>query len=62
MHRSLLIAALAALVVGCGGNKEDPEGVIPEHQLKAMEKAENVEQTLLDADAARREEIDRQSE
>jgi hypothetical protein len=52
---SLVVAAV--LMSGCGGDKveEKPQGVIPEHQLKALEKAENVEDVLKEAEKARLE-------
>ena len=48
------------MLAGCGGDSETekPEGVIPEHQLKALEKAENVENLLEEADKARRSATD----
>lgn len=51
---AMLLAA--AVITGCGSEQEaeKAEGVIPEHQLKALEKAENVENLLEDAEKARR--------
>ena len=50
------------LLVACSSDKqaeaESPEGVIPQAQLQALEKAKAVEQTLLDADAMRRAKAD----
>ena len=54
-------ALLACLVVtGCAKPDPEPTGVIPKQQLDAMEQAKGVEQALLDADQARREEMERQ--
>lgn len=47
-------------MLGCGTGQE-PEGVIPQHQLKALEKAKNVENMLLDAEQERRKKIDNSS-
>ncbi|BFM10193.1 hypothetical protein R50072_03460 [Simiduia litorea] len=50
------------VLVACSQEKPveaaKPEGVIPQAQLRALEKAKAVEQTLLDADAARRAKAD----
>ena len=55
-----LLVALA--VVACSSEKqaetEKLDGAIPQAQLQALEKAKSVEQTLLDADAARRAKLD----
>ena len=60
----LVIAVLGGLLIACGsenGNeKEEPQGVIPEHQLKALEKAKSVEQALLDAEEERKKEMEDQ--
>lgn len=57
---------IAITVVGCDSGakteKEKPKGVIPEAQLKSMEKAKGVEDVLADAEEKRRKEIERQSE
>ncbi|MDN3638304.1 hypothetical protein QWY82_05695 [Simiduia curdlanivorans] len=49
-------------LVACSSDKQveadRPEGAIPQAQLQALEKAKAVEQTLLDADAARRAKAD----
>jgi hypothetical protein len=56
MSITLLLAGLTA----CGGEQEPNkvEGVIPAHQLQALEKAKNVEDMLKEADKARREATD----
>ena len=55
-----LLVALA--VVACSSEKQtEPEkldGAIPQAQLQALEKAKSVEQTLLDAEAERRVNVD----
>ena len=48
---------LAILLTACGGSTE-PAGVIPKGQLEALEKAENVEGMLMDAQKKRLEEVD----
>jgi len=61
MKITLLLVLLACLTA-CDSNKkseaEKLDGAIPQAQLQALEKAKAVEQTLLDADAARRAEAD----
>ncbi len=55
----VVVLALTILSSACSNeNKAEPKGVIPEHQLKALEKAKNTEQLLLEAEANRRKEID----
>jgi hypothetical protein len=62
---------IAIIVFGslsaCGGDKststtedDTPKGVIPEHQLQALEKAKNVEDVLRESEQQRREELDKQ--
>lgn len=53
-----VISALALGVVACAPEKE-PTGVIPEGHLKAMEKANNVEGMLNDAQKKQMEEVDK---
>lgn len=48
---------MAILLTACGGSAE-PKGVIPKGQLEALEKAENVEDILMDAQKKRLEEVD----
>lgn len=52
-------------LAACSSDKqaeaEKPTGAIPQAQLQALEKAKAVEQTLKEADAARRAEIDEAS-
>jgi hypothetical protein len=59
----VIVALLCAgLLMACSSDKQSEteklEGAIPQAQLQALEKAKSVEQSLLDADAARREKID----
>lgn len=48
-----IIAIFVSLIISCGSKSEnkdeDLQGVIPEHQLKALEQAQGVEQMLDDA-------------
>lgn len=56
MIRYGAILLMAALVAACGDSgDEKPEGAIPEHMLESMDKAENVEDVLEQADQQRRE-------
>ena len=51
------IALLALFIVACSA-EEEPTGVIPEGHLKALEKANNVEDLLNDAQKKQLEEVD----
>ena len=51
------IITLAMVLTACGGSTE-PEGVIPKGQLEALEKAENVEDMLIEAQKKRLKEVD----
>ncbi len=42
--------------------KEKPAGVIPQHQLKALDKAKGVEELLQETDQDRREKMDESSQ
>lgn len=54
-------ALLIGLLAACGGGKEEEaKGVIPEHMIESMDKAENVEDVLRQADQQRREQGDNQ--
>ena len=44
--RWVLLTAILALGSSCSSDGEDPQGVIPEGQLQAMEKARAVEDAL----------------
>ena len=45
------VLAISVLLIACSDEKtsEKPNGVIPEHQLKALEKAKDVENQLQQA-------------
>ncbi|MCR8922518.1 hypothetical protein NO559_07020 [Dasania sp. GY-MA-18] len=49
--------ALIILIASCG-KSEEPAGVIPEHQMQALESAKNVEQVLKDAEQQNRQQIE----
>ena len=53
-----LVVLLTGLLFGCASDDE-PQGVIPEQQLKALEKAKGAEQMLLDAAEKRQEEMEK---
>jgi hypothetical protein len=60
MHitKYLLPLLLSGFLLGCGsGDKE--QGVIPEHQLKALDKAKGAEQMLMDAEEKRKKEMEK---
>ncbi len=59
MTRILLALFTATLLAACAAEKE-PEGVIPEHQLNSMQKAEDVEAMMQKAEQERRDQIDNQ--
>ncbi|WP_156820727.1 hypothetical protein [Dasania marina] len=52
-----VIFALVTLMTGCS-KSEEAKGVIPEHQMQALESARNVELMLKNADEKRRQEIE----
>jgi hypothetical protein len=62
--RYFLVVLLSVLLVGCGATpgdeNENAPAVILEHQLDALEKAKAVEQTVLDADAKRKSDLEKQ--
>ena len=59
MERYALLAVLLGGLVACGASdQEEPEGVIPGHMVESMEKAENVEDVLKQAEQQRRSEIE----
>jgi hypothetical protein len=49
---------LASLLTACGYGKEDPEGAVPAHMMDSMDKAENVEDVLQQAEQQRREQAE----
>ena len=53
-------AVFFSLLVACGSGEpsDEPGGVIPEHQLQALEKAEGVEAMILEADEKRRKQME----
>ena len=57
---SVVVAVFCGLMVGCGSGDEgeEPQGAIPEHQLKALDKAKGTEQMLLDAEEKRKKEME----
>ena len=55
---SMALAVSLLLLAGCGGSDEEPEGAIPQHQLDALKKAENVEDVMQQAQQKRQEQID----
>lgn len=52
-----VVTCLAA--AGCARPDPEPEGVIPQQQLDALDKAQATEQALIDAEQRRREEMER---
>ena len=52
-----LSLALVTLMTACGSSSE-PEGVIPEAQLNALDKANKVEDVLKDAQKKQLEKVD----
>lgn len=59
-----VVILLSAFLVGCGAKpgeeNEDTQVKIIEHQLEALEKAKAVEKTVLDTDAKRKSELEKQ--
>jgi uncharacterized protein YcfL len=64
-NKFTITIVLAVLLVGCGSDQPEEakakvEVIILQDQLKALEKAKSVEKTLLDAEAKRKEELQKQ--
>ena len=59
---TITMAVLAVLLSGCGsGDKNgEPQGAIPEPQLKALEKAKGTEKMMQDAEEQRRKQMEEQ--
>jgi hypothetical protein len=63
MMKAITLIGFGMLLLACGSepdlanNAQKIPGIIPEHQLEALENAKNVEQMLFDADAQRREKL-----
>jgi hypothetical protein len=53
----VIVILFAALSIGCGAKsdneKEKPQGVIPQYQLKTLEKAKEVNKIMRDATTER---------
>lgn len=58
MKTILLLLAITTLSSCSADKPEDAKGVIPKHQLEALEKAKAVENTLLEASKKRMESPD----
>jgi hypothetical protein len=57
----LLSLCLVFTLSACGGSDDqEATGAIPEHQLDAMDKAQDVEAALQEAEQQRREQLDNQ--
>lgn len=54
----LLLSVLSACSSDDGEKEQQPQGVIPQHQLQALEKAKQVEDTLKQAEQERRDQLD----
>ena len=56
MIKYVAIVVGVGLLTACGGSKDEkPEGVIPDHMVESMDRAENVGDVLKQADQQRRE-------
>ena len=55
MNKTRLLCLLlpVCLLIACGG--DDSTGVVPKHQMQALDKAKNVEQELMQAEKKRLE-------
>lgn len=54
----LLAVSLSVLLVACDADTQESkqaEGVVPDYQMQALDKARGVEQSLQDAEQTRRE-------
>ena len=59
MTRILLALFTASLLAACAA-EEEPKGAIPQHQLDSMNKAEDVEAMMQNAEQERRDKMDNQ--
>lgn len=52
-----IVTLFAVLLIGCGATSDEknekPQGVIPAYQLEALEKAKEVNKTMVDTNAER---------
>ena len=54
-----VILVMLGLLAACGSSRDEKaEGVIPEHMIESMDKAENVEDVLQQAEQQRREQAE----
>ncbi len=60
MTRYLVAVLSIGLLVACGGKQEEAEGVVPDHMIESMDRAEQVEDVLKQAEQERREQGDNQ--
>ena len=57
--KPVVAAVFCCVLIGCGsgGDGEEPQGAIPQHQLKALDKAKGAEQMMLEAEEKRQKEM-----
>lgn len=59
--KRMIGAAVFLSLVACSGEENsdasDPSGVIPRHQLDALDRAKNTEALIMDADKRRQEQL-----
>jgi hypothetical protein len=59
----VITSLLATLLMGCGASSDDkknqPQGVIPAHQLKALENAKSVKRIMLDGQDERQKALEK---
>jgi hypothetical protein len=66
--RLVVVGLFISILIACGSDSssensndtEKKQGAIPEHQLKALDKANSVENTLLESEQKRKKEMEEQ--
>jgi hypothetical protein len=62
--RLVVVALFISILTACGSDSGNDsgkkQGAIPEHQLNALDKAKNTENTLLESEQKRKKELEEQ--
>lgn len=59
----IVVSLFISLLMACGGdpdNSAEEQGAIPKHQLKALNKADSIENSLLEAEERRNKQMEEQ--
>ena len=58
--RLVVVGLFFSILKACGSDNGEKKGAIPEHQLKALDKANNIESTLLEQEQKRKKKMEEQ--